>query len=143
MPCDSLLLDSSQNPKPFAGSLNLFLIHIRILYCILLSPAIINDISLFSQSSSSYWEGKADAETLQRVYGISFPDNKQLKEWQRFQEEAAKRDHRRLGREQGLYFFHELSPGSCFFTPRGALIYNNLLDFMRVSEHEEHVSFIN
>ncbi|KAI1301536.1 Threonine--tRNA ligase 1, cytoplasmic [Halotydeus destructor] len=84
-----------------------------------------------TKSSASYWEGKADAETLQRVYGISFPDSKQLKEWQRFQEEAAKRDHRRLGREQGLFFFHELSPGSCFFTPRGAFIYNSLIDFIK------------
>ncbi|CAG2182636.1 unnamed protein product, partial [Oppiella nova] len=52
-----------------------------------------------TKSSSSYWEGKADAESLQRIYGISFPDSKQLKEWQRIQEEAAKRDHRKLGRE--------------------------------------------
>jgi len=50
------------------------------------------------QNSSTYWEGKADAETLQRVYGISFPDNKQLKEWEKFQEEAAKRDHRKIGK---------------------------------------------
>lgn len=50
------------------------------------------------QNSSTYWEGKADAETLQRVYGISFPDTKQLKEWEKFQEEAAKRDHRKIGR---------------------------------------------
>ncbi|XP_054160190.1 threonine--tRNA ligase 1, cytoplasmic-like [Oppia nitens] len=84
-----------------------------------------------TKSSSAYWEGKAEAESLQRVYGISFPDQKQLKEWQKFQEEAAKRDHRKLGREQGLYFFHELSPGSCFFTPKGAHIYNTLLDLIR------------
>ncbi|CAG2121071.1 unnamed protein product, partial [Medioppia subpectinata] len=84
-----------------------------------------------TKSSSSYWEGKADQESLQRVYGISFPDPKQLREWQRIQEEAAKRDHRKLGREQGLFFFNELSPGSCFFTPRGAHIYNTLMDFIR------------
>lgn len=51
-----------------------------------------------TKNSSTYWEGKADAETLQRIYGISFPDSKQLKEWEKFQEEAAKRDHRKLGR---------------------------------------------
>lgn len=50
------------------------------------------------QNSSTYWEGKVDAETLQRVYGISFPDTKQLKEWKFQQEEAAKRDHRKIGR---------------------------------------------
>jgi len=50
------------------------------------------------QNSSTYWEGKADAERLQRIYGISFPDTKQMKEWQKIQQEAAKRDHRRIGR---------------------------------------------
>jgi len=84
-----------------------------------------------TKNSATYWEGKSDAESLQRVYGVSFPDTKQLKEWQHFQEEAAKRDHRKLGREQELFFFHELSPGSCFFQPRGAHIYNTLIEFMR------------
>ena len=51
-----------------------------------------------TKSSSAYWEGNDKAESLQRVYGISFPDNKQLKEWIQFQEEAAKRDHRKIGR---------------------------------------------
>ncbi|KAK3924891.1 Threonine--tRNA ligase 1, cytoplasmic [Frankliniella fusca] len=84
-----------------------------------------------TKNSATYWEGKADAESLQRVYGISFPDPKQLKEWEKIQEEAAKRDHRKLGREQELFFFHELSPGSCFFQPKGAHIYNTLVEFIR------------
>ncbi|KAL0278422.1 UNVERIFIED_CONTAM: hypothetical protein PYX00_000249 [Menopon gallinae] len=84
-----------------------------------------------TNNSSAYWEGKADAESLQRIYGISFPDSKQLKEWEKIQEEAAKRNHRKIGREQSLFFFHELSPGSCFFQPRGAYIYNSLVDFIR------------
>lgn len=84
-----------------------------------------------TKNSSTYWEGKADAESLQRVYGISFPDPKQLKEWEKIQEEAAKRDHRKIGREQELFFFHELSPGSCFFQPRGAYIYNTLMTFIK------------
>ncbi|KAK7116535.1 threonine--tRNA ligase 1, cytoplasmic-like isoform X1 [Littorina saxatilis] len=84
-----------------------------------------------TKNSSTYWEGKADAETLQRIYGISFPDPKQLKEWKQFQEEAAKRDHRKIGRDQELFFFHELSPGSCFFLPKGAHIYNLLKEFIR------------
>jgi len=53
---------------------------------------------LLCQNSSTYWEGKSDAERLQRIYGISFPDTKQLKQWQKIQEEAAKRDHRKIGR---------------------------------------------
>jgi threonyl-tRNA synthetase len=83
------------------------------------------------KNSSTYWNGDATAESLQRVYGISFPDPKQLKEWEKIQEEAAKRDHRKLGKEQELFFFHELSPGSCFFQPRGAHIYNTLINFLR------------
>lgn len=83
------------------------------------------------KNSSTYWEGKADMETLQRIYGISFPDPKLLKEWEKFQEEAKNRDHRKIGRDQELYFFHELSPGSCFFLPKGAYIYNTLMEFIR------------
>jgi len=86
---------------------------------------------MLTKNSATYWEGKADAESLQRIYGISFPDTKQLKEWKHIQEEAAKRDHRKLGREQELFFFHELSPGSCFFQPKGAHVYNKLVDFMK------------
>lgn len=88
------------------------------------------------KNSSTYWEGKADMETLQRVYGISFPDNKMMKEWEKFQEEAKNRDHRKIGREQELFFFHELSPGSCFFLPKGAFIYNTLIDFIREEYHK-------
>lgn len=84
-----------------------------------------------TKNSATYWEGNAEAESLQRIYGISFPDSKQLKEWKQFQEEAAKRDHRKLGREQDLFFFHELSPGSCFFQPKGAHIYNKLVEFIK------------
>ncbi|XP_067002858.2 threonine--tRNA ligase 1, cytoplasmic isoform X2 [Anabrus simplex] len=84
-----------------------------------------------TKNSATYWEGNCEAESLQRVYGISFPDTKQMKEWEKFQEEAAKRDHRRIGREQELFFFHELSPGSCFFQPKGAHIYNTLVEFIR------------
>ncbi|KAK3097471.1 hypothetical protein FSP39_009935 [Pinctada imbricata] len=84
-----------------------------------------------TKNSATYWEGKSDAESLQRLYGISFPDAKQMKEWKHFQEEAAKRDHRKIGKEQELFFFHEWSPGSCFFLPRGAHIYNKLVDFIK------------
>uniref|UniRef100_A0A8C6PVQ9 threonine--tRNA ligase n=1 Tax=Nothobranchius furzeri TaxID=105023 RepID=A0A8C6PVQ9_NOTFU len=83
------------------------------------------------KNSSTYWEGRSDMETLQRIYGISFPDSKMLKEWERFQEEAKNRDHRKIGKDQELFFFHDLSPGSCFFLPRGAFIYNTLTEFIR------------
>jgi len=84
-----------------------------------------------TKNSATYWEGNSEAESLQRIYGISFPENKQLKEWKHLQEEAAKRDHRKLGIQQELFFFHELSPGSCFFQPKGAHIYNKLQEFIK------------
>ncbi|KAK2709073.1 hypothetical protein QYM36_012927 [Artemia franciscana] len=89
-----------------------------------------------TRNSASYWGGNRNAESLQRVYGISFPDSKQLKEWEKKQEKAASRDHRKLGQEQDLFFFHDLSPGSCFFLPNGAYIYRKLIQFIR-SEYEK------
>lgn len=89
-----------------------------------------------TKNSSAFWEGNQNAESLQRVYGISFPDSKKLKEWEKFQAEAAERDHRKIGLEQELFFFNEVSPGSCFFQPRGAHIYNTLVDFMK-SEYKK------
>ncbi|XP_038640136.1 threonine--tRNA ligase 1, cytoplasmic-like [Scyliorhinus canicula] len=83
------------------------------------------------KKSLTYWEGKSNMETLQRIYGISFPDDKMLKEWEQLQEEAKNQDHRKIGQEQELFFFHPLSPGSCFFLPRGASIYNTLTTFIR------------
>ncbi|KAL1918484.1 uncharacterized protein VTP21DRAFT_3144 [Calcarisporiella thermophila] len=83
------------------------------------------------KNSSSYFLGNSENDSLQRIYGISFPDAKQMKEYKHFIEEAAKRDHRKIGKEQELFFFHELSPGSCFFLPHGARIYNTLMNFIK------------
>ncbi|GAA5915440.1 threonine--tRNA ligase THS1 [Sporobolomyces salmoneus] len=83
------------------------------------------------KNSSSYFLGDANNESLQRIYGISFPDNNQMKEYKKFLEEAAKRDHRRIGKDQELFFFHDLSPGSAFWLPHGTRIYNTLVEFMR------------
>jgi len=65
------------------------------------------------------------------VYGISFPDKKLLKQYKVFLEEAEKRDHRKIGTAQELFFFHELSPGSAFWFPHGARIYNTLVSFIQ------------
>ena len=81
--------------------------------------------------SRAFWRADVTREPLQRVYGITFPDDKELKEYQRRIEEAKKRDHRNLGTQQELFFFHPLSPGSCFFLPNGTRIYNSLVDFIR------------
>lgn len=84
-----------------------------------------------TRTSSTYWLGKTTNDSLQRVYGISFPDKNQMKEWKHFQEEAAKRDHRKLGLSEELFFFHQLSPGSGFWLPHGAAVYFKLLKFIR------------
>ncbi|XP_045865701.1 threonine--tRNA ligase 2, cytoplasmic [Meles meles] len=97
----------------------------------------IKTIKIF-KNSSTYWEGNPQMETLQRIYGISFPDNKMMKTWEKSQEEAKNRDHRKIGKEQELFFFHDLSPGSCFFLPRGAFIYNTLMDFIREEYHRRN-----
>ncbi|KAL7980342.1 hypothetical protein Chor_014671 [Crotalus horridus] len=56
------------------------------------------DLLEMFKNSSTYWEGKSNMETLQRIYGISFPEAKMMKEWEKFQEEAKKRDHRKIGK---------------------------------------------
>ncbi|XP_073744583.1 threonine--tRNA ligase, mitochondrial isoform X4 [Callorhinus ursinus] len=82
-------------------------------------------------NSSSLWRSSGASETLQRVSGISFPTAKELRAWEEWKEEAELRDHRRIGKAQELFFFHELSPGSCFFLPRGTRVYNALVAFIR------------
>ena len=84
-----------------------------------------------TKNSSTNWLGKVTNDSLQRVYGISFPSDKLLKEWIKRKEEEEKRDHRNIGKQQGLFMFHNLSPGSCFFYGTGAHVYNKLVDFMR------------
>ncbi|XP_044305161.1 threonine--tRNA ligase, mitochondrial isoform X2 [Varanus komodoensis] len=83
------------------------------------------------KNSSAHWHGDPSRESLQRIYGISFPSPRQLEEWERAQEEAMQRDHRRIGQAQELFFFHELSPGSCFFLPKGAHVYTTLVGFIK------------
>eukprot|EP01098_Paradermamoeba_levis_P002089 TRINITY_DN1247_c0_g1_i1.p1 TRINITY_DN1247_c0_g1~~TRINITY_DN1247_c0_g1_i1.p1 ORF type:complete len:718 (+),score=257.49 TRINITY_DN1247_c0_g1_i1:75-2156(+) len=84
-----------------------------------------------TKNSSAYWLGDAKNDELQRVYGISFPETKQYEEWEELQRQAALRDHRVVGKAQELYFFHQLSPGSCFFLPHGARVYNKLMTLIR------------
>ena len=84
-----------------------------------------------TKNSSAYWLGDQANDSMQRVYGIAFPSNKQLEEWNLRQEELALRDHRVVGRNQDLFFTHALSPGSAFFLPHGTRIYNKLIAFLR------------
>ncbi len=70
----------------------------------------------------------------QRVYGITFPDKKQLAEHLERLAEAKKRDHRVVGTQMELFMFDKLSPGSCFFMPNGACIYNALVEVRTTSD---------
>lgn len=83
------------------------------------------------KNSASYFLGNKDNDSLQRIYGVSFPDKKQMTEHKKFLEEAAKRDHRKIGKDQELFFFHELSPGSAMWLPHGTRIYNTIMSFLR------------
>ncbi|OCK86610.1 threonyl-tRNA synthetase [Cenococcum geophilum 1.58] len=88
------------------------------------------------RNSSAYWLGDSNNESVQRIAGIAFPNNKLLQEYKTFLTEAAKRNHRKIGTDQKLFFFDEVSPGSCFFLPHGARIYNALLDFLKSAYFE-------
>jgi threonyl-tRNA synthetase len=83
------------------------------------------------KTSSTNWLGQVTNDPLQRVYGIAFPDKALLKQWKEFQEKAKQRDHRVVGTKQELFFFHQLSPGSCFWLPHGARVYNKLVEFIK------------
>jgi len=82
-------------------------------------------------SSGAYWRGDEKRKMLQRIYGISYPDERLLKEHLQRLEEAQRRDHRKLGRELELFMFHPFAPASPFFLPKGAVIYNALVDYIR------------
>jgi len=81
--------------------------------------------------SAASWLGDANNDQLQRVYGVSFPQKKLLNAHIENLERAKERDHRRLGIEQKLFMFHQLSPGSAFFLPHGTIVYNSLTEFIR------------
>jgi threonyl-tRNA synthetase len=82
-------------------------------------------------NAGSYWRGDEKREHLQRVYATAFGKDDDLKLYLHNLEEAKKRDHRRLGKDMGLFTFSQLSPGAPFFTPNGTIIYNELQRFIR------------
>ncbi|MEK5644281.1 threonine--tRNA ligase [Paenibacillus rhizosphaerae] len=76
--------------------------------------------------AGAYWRGSSDNKMLQRIYGTAFPKKAQLDEHLDMLEEAKKRDHRKLGKEQGLFLFSEEAPGMPFYLPKGMTIRNEL-----------------
>ena len=81
--------------------------------------------------AAAYWLGDNTRPMLQRIYGVAFKNRDDLKKHMTFLEEAAKRDHRRLGREMDLYHMQEEAPGQVFWHPNGWTIYTELQDYMR------------
>ncbi|SDD14426.1 threonine--tRNA ligase [Ruegeria marina] len=81
--------------------------------------------------AGAYWRGDSSRPMLQRIYGVAFTNKEKLKAYLHMLEEAAKRDHRKLGREMDLFHMQEEAPGQVFWHPNGWTIYTTLQDYMR------------
>ena len=88
-------------------------------------------------AAGAYWRGDEKRQMLQRIYGTAFHKKSDLEEHIHRLEEAKRRDHRRLGRELGLFQFHPVSPGAPFWTPRGTTLYNTLEHFVRSRQRDD------
>jgi len=93
--------------------------------------------------SGAYWRGDSKNEMLQRIYGTSWPSQKELEEYLKMIEEAEKRDHRKLGKEMDLFHFREESPGSVFWHERGWNLFQKLIDYMRSRQKKAGYKEIN
>ena len=81
--------------------------------------------------NAAYWRGDSNRETLQRIYGIAFPKKEELDAYLERIEEAKRRDHRKLGKELGLFMLCDEGPGFPFFLPKGMVLKNTLIDYWR------------
>lgn len=81
--------------------------------------------------AGAYWRGSEKNPMLTRIYGTCFATQKELDEYLVLQEEAKKRDHKKLGKELDLFFFAETAPGMAYWLPKGLVLYNNLYNFAR------------
>jgi threonyl-tRNA synthetase len=86
--------------------------------------------------AGAYWRGDSKNNQLQRIYGVAFPDKKDLKKYLNLIEEAEKRDHRKIGKTLELFSIHDEGPGFPFFLPKGVTIINILQNFWR-KEHKK------
>ena len=84
-----------------------------------------------TKMSGAYWKGNQKNESLQRIYGIAFPEQKMLDEFLEVQKKASEHSHLKLGRELDLFSMQEEAPGTVFFHPKGTVVYNELVDFLR------------
>lgn len=92
--------------------------------------------NVLMKNSSAYFLGDQTNDSLQRVRGVAFPDKQRHNEHMKFLEEAEKRNHLRIGKDQELFFFDEVSPGSPFLLPNGTRIFNALQSLLR-SEYKK------
>ena len=81
--------------------------------------------------NSAYWRGDSNRQTLQRIYGIAYPKKEELDAYLQRIEEAKRRDHRKLGKELGLFMLTDEGPGFPFFLPKGMVLKNTLIDYWR------------
>lgn len=81
--------------------------------------------------AGAYWRGSEKNKMLTRIYGTAFPTQEELNNYLKQQEEAKKRDHKKLGRELELFFFTETAPGMTYWLPKGLEVYNTLYNFTR------------
>jgi threonyl-tRNA synthetase len=82
-------------------------------------------------TSNAYWKGDAKNQPMQRLYGTAFLSEKELADYLKRLEEAKLRDHRKIGKDQKLFMFHQWAPGATFWLPKGTVIYNILASYMR------------
>ena len=101
----------------------------------LMSTGAIKAVKL-TKVAAAYWRGDASRDSLDRLYGIAFPKASDLEEYLKLMEEAARRDHRRLGKELELFALLEEGPGFPFFLPKGMVLKNSLIDFWRQIHRE-------
>lgn len=94
--------------------------------------------------AGAYWRGNEKNAQMQRIYGVAFATKEDLQQYLTMLEEAKKRDHRKLGQELDLFFFHETAPGMAYWLPRGVTLYNELVRFWRdehtIRDYQEIVS---
>ena len=84
-----------------------------------------------TSTCGAYWRGDSNRKMLQRIYGIGFPSKDELEQYLQRIEEAKKRDHRKLGKELGLFMLRDEGPGFPFFLPKGMVLRNTLIDYWR------------
>ncbi len=99
------------------------------------STRVVKAIKL-TKVAGAYWRGDSKKEVMTRIYGISFPSKKQMDEYLEMLKEKEEHNHKKIGKELDLFFFSDLSPGSPFFLPNGAIVYNELIKFARELDFE-------